>query len=219
MSGKDVQAFDKGYCLGNIRPSLPFFPHASKPQRAIYIKMYLCLTVSFLYAFLLSECLGQVTIGLIPQGPSQCPSGSEGTATLSTVRTLPTGSQIIPAGDFWEQAGAVWTFETGNQGLLFSNLGFGVGPHGAGDIDSSAIKLDPSSTAWTLSVPSGASAVAIVWEADTTAVGSTASETTAAATTWSSGACKARLVNDFPLIPLIPETEKVSRLVFSQKRH
>ena len=111
--------------------------------------------LSFLLSFL-HIALAQITVNLIPEDASACPNGPSGTATFSTVQGYPTGSQEIPAGDFWNQAGAVWTFETDSQGILFGDLGFGVGPDGAGAADSSAIKLDPSSTAWTLSVPSGA---------------------------------------------------------------
>ena len=60
---------------------------------------------------------------------------------------------MIPAGDFWNQTGAVWTFSTDSQGILFSDLGFEVGPDGVGAAHSSAIELGSSPKTWTLSVP------------------------------------------------------------------
>ena len=48
-----------------------------------------------------------------------------GIATFSTViSNIPTESQIlIPAGDYWNQAGAVWNFTTGTQGVGFIQPG------------------------------------------------------------------------------------------------
>ena len=65
-------------------------------------------------------------------------------------------SQRIPAGDFWAQSGAVWKFSTDTPGVKFGYAAIpGVGAQSAdipqADID--AIKIDDSSTVWTLSVP------------------------------------------------------------------
>ena len=114
------------------------------------------IACSFLLSFLFHSAKAQISISLIQEDASACPSGPVGSATYSTVQPYATGSQEIPAGEFWNQIGAVWTFSTDNDGVFFSDLGFAVGPDGAGPADSGAIKLGPSSKTWTLSVPSGA---------------------------------------------------------------
>ena len=78
-----------------------------------------------------------------------------GTATYTTDMVLPTGeSQRIPAGDFWDQSGAVWVFSTDTPGVIFGWAGIpGAGAEDIPQADINALKIDDSSTAWTLSVP------------------------------------------------------------------
>ena len=70
---------------------------------------------------LLSAVKAQITLSDVPQ--ASCNGDvATGTATISTDYTLPTGSQRIPAGDFWDQMGAVWVFSTDTEGIQFSDL-------------------------------------------------------------------------------------------------
>ena len=91
---------------------------------------------------------------------SGCASkGLTGTVTYSTAISRATGAQRIPAGDFWEQQGAQWVFDTDTSGIEFSNLaipGVGSPADDTPQADKDAIKLDDSKTKWTLVVPSGA---------------------------------------------------------------
>ena len=77
------------------------------------------------------------------------------TATYTTDMVLPTDeSQRIPAGDFWDQGGAVWVFSTDTPGVIFGALGIpGAGAEDIPQADINALKIGDSSTAWTLSVP------------------------------------------------------------------
>ena len=158
--------------------------------------------------FLSYNVCAQVTIDVVSR-TQLCSNGLSGiAATYSHVQAEPTGAQRIPPGDFWSESGAIWVFSTGDEDVYFSNLNFGVGPDGAGAADSSAIKLGPSSKAWTLSVPSSGvctyslsyqlpktlkadlrlASVDIVWVAGTK-VAPTASTAAPAPTTWAAGAC------------------------------
>ena len=78
-----------------------------------------------------------------------------GTATYTTDMVLPTDeSQRIPAGDFWDQGGAVWVFSTDTPGVIFGALGIpGAGAEDIPQADINALRIGDSSTAWTLSVP------------------------------------------------------------------
>ena len=78
-----------------------------------------------------------------------------GTATYTTDMVLPTDeSQRIPAGNFWDQGGAVWVFSTDTPGVIFGALGIpGAGAEDIPQADINALKIGDSSTAWTLSVP------------------------------------------------------------------
>lgn len=101
--------------------------------------------------------------------------------------TIETGSQRIPAGDFWEQMGAVWVFSTDSEGIEFSGLGI-PGTGAQSDIpqmDIDALVLDDSKTAWTLNVPtaSGANQYDIVFQAATPTATGAATSTPAPSTT------------------------------------
>ena len=110
-----------------------------------------CVTSIFL---LWSSVNAQITLPTV----TGCVGNPAGTATFTTDLTIETGSERIVAGDFWNQLGAVWILSTDTEGIEFSQPGipgYGAGP-GGGDIPAaaeSALVLDPSKTAWTLSVP------------------------------------------------------------------
>ena len=111
-------------------------------------------TLGCLLLLLSNYANAQVTINVVSRSDI-CTNGLSGIAgTYSTVQAHATGGQRIPAGDFWSEAGATWVFSTDDEDVFFSDVGFGVGPVGAGPADSSAVKLGPSSKAWTLDVPS-----------------------------------------------------------------
>lgn len=121
-------------------------------------------------AFLLASTVrSQITISDVPQA-SCAGNVATGTATFSTEMTLPTGSQRIPAGDFWDQMGAVWVLSTDTEGVEFSDLGI-PGAGAQADIpqmDISALQINTATrTAWTLAVPtvSGANEYDIVFVA------------------------------------------------------
>lgn len=87
-----------------------------------------------------------------------CVGNPTGTATYSTQMTVETGTERIVAGDFWSQLGAVWVFSSDSEAAEFGQPGipgFGAGFGGGGPPAAAqgALKLDPSKTAWTLSVP------------------------------------------------------------------
>lgn len=109
-----------------------------------------------------------------------------GTASYSTDMYLPTDEpQRIPAGNFWDQGGAVWEFSTDTPGIKF---GFAEIPGtGAANIPQagiSAIVIDGSSTVWTLSVPTpSAGEYDIVFGIATTAVSPSTTSSVASTTT------------------------------------
>lgn len=105
----------------------------------------------------LSLTRAQISLSDVPQD-SCAGNVATGTATYSTDMTIPTGTQRIPAGDFWDQMGAVWVFSTDTEGVEFSDLGIPGAGSPEADIpsfDLSALQLPPagSKTAWTLAVP------------------------------------------------------------------
>lgn len=141
--------------------------------------------------FFLSVVRAQIIISEVPQA-SCAGEVATGTATFSTEMTLPTGSQRIPAGSFWDQMGAIWVFSTDTDGITFSDLGI-PGSGAQADIppmDISALQepATGSKTAWTLVVPtvSGANEFDIVFQAvppqSTTRPNSVPTTTTAATT-------------------------------------
>ena len=111
-----------------------------------------------------------------------CVGNPAGTATFTTDLTIETGSERIVAGDFWNQLGAIWVLSTDTEGIEFSQPGipgYGAG-FGGGDIPAaaeSALILDPSKTAWTLSVPT--SSLGGEWDIDFQAAAPTASSAAA----------------------------------------
>lgn len=116
-----------------------------------------------------------------------------GTATYSTSMSLATGtSQRIPAADFWTQFGAVWVFSTDTAEVKFgyaSIPGVGSGSASIPQAARDAIKLDPSGTAWTLSVPSPTVGEFDIVFAIGMPTSSVALGPTTAAATWMKGGC------------------------------
>ncbi len=97
----------------------------------------------------------QAQITLAPIPTDACAGkGLSGSATFASSTSLATGAQRIPAGDFWNQVGAEWVFDTDTKGILFSDLAANIGPDTPA-IDKSAVSLDDSSTKWTFSAASG----------------------------------------------------------------
>ena len=115
---------------------------------------------------LLSPANAQISLPTL----TGCVGNPAGTATFSTSLSLVTGSERIPAGDFWNQLGAVWVFSTDTEGIDFSQPGIpgydgaGFGGGGPPAAAESALVLDPSKTAWTLSVPT--SSLGGEWDID-----------------------------------------------------
>ncbi|KAL9063802.1 MAG: hypothetical protein Q9161_009263 [Pseudevernia consocians] len=97
----------------------------------------------------------QAQITLAPIPTDACAGkGLSGSATFASSTSLATGAQRIPAGDFWNQVGAEWVFDTDTSGVLFSDLAANNGPDTPA-IDKNAVSLDDSSTRWTFSAASG----------------------------------------------------------------
>ena len=115
---------------------------------------YRLLRVLILTCF--SSVQAQIVLSEIPL-PSCAGNALSGTATYTTDMILPTDeSQRIPAGDFWDQEGAVWKFSTDTPGVKFGSLGIPGTGAPSEDIPQAAInalKIGDSSTVWTLSVP------------------------------------------------------------------
>ena len=112
-----------------------------------------CLQTLVGFLFVLRYSQAQINLAPIPT--SACAGkGLSGSATFATSTSLPTGAQRIPAGDFWNQVGAEWVFDTDTSGILFSDLAANNGPDTPA-IDKSAVHLDDSSTKWTFSAASG----------------------------------------------------------------
>ena len=112
-----------------------------------WLSVLVCLLSFFQNVF------AQITIASVPS--SGCDGKPFGSATYSTDLTLPTGSQRIVAGDFWQQAGAQWNFSTDTQGIEFSSLGipgWGAEPD-IPQADHDALKIDDSKTVWRLTLP------------------------------------------------------------------
>ena len=99
----------------------------------------------------------QAQITLAPIPTSACAGqGLSGSATFASSTSLATGAQRIPAGDFWNQVGAEWVFDTDTSGIQFSDLAAENGPD-TSEQDAKAVSLDDSKTKWTLSLASGVS--------------------------------------------------------------
>lgn len=147
--------------------------------------------ISPLLLLLCSTVEAQITLPTL----TGCIGNPTGTATFSTSTSIATGSESIPAGDFWNQLGAVWIFSTDTEGIEFTQPGipgYGAGFGGGGPpaAAESALILDPSKTAWTLSVPASSLGGEwdIVFEASTPTASAASSSTPAAAATTTSAA-------------------------------
>ena len=116
-------------------------------------KMYHRLLSVLILAYC-SSVQAQIALSEVPLA-SCAGNAISGTATYSTDMMLPTDeTQRIPAGDFWDQFGAVWEFSTDTPGVKFGSLGIpGAGAENIPQADIDALKIDDSSTVWTLSVP------------------------------------------------------------------
>lgn len=110
-----------------------------------------------LNVFILTLCsYVQAQIALSEVPVASCAGNAiSGTATYTTDMMLPTDeTQNIPAGDFWDQEGAVWEFSIDTPGVKFGFLGIpGAGAENIPQAAIDALKIDDSSTVWTLSVP------------------------------------------------------------------
>ncbi|KAL6721375.1 hypothetical protein ACLMJK_000478 [Lecanora helva] len=127
---------------------------------------------------LLSAVNAQITLPTV----TGCVGNPAGTATFTTDLSIATGSERIVAGDFWNQLGAVWVLSTDTEGIEFSQPGipgYGAGFGGGGPpaAAESALVLDPSKTAWSLSVPT--SSLGGEWDINFQAAAPTASTATA----------------------------------------
>ena len=166
-----------------------------------------------IFLLLLPNSRAQVQLPTLSLGDI-CTNGLAGGKSTTTTYAEATGGQRIPAGDYWNQIGAVWVLSTNNDDVFFYDLGFGVGPDGAPAADTSALSLNPSSKAWTLSIPSAGvcecpsshlsfagkvltfiqAAVDIVWEAGTKPKTTPTSTAPTKTPTWTHGACKSTSV-------------------------
>lgn len=115
--------------------------------------------------FLLILPYSHAQININPIPTDACAGqGLSGSATFASSTSLATGSQRIPAGDFWNQEGAEWVFDTDTSGIFFSDVAANNGPETPA-IDKSAVHLDDSKTKWTFSAASGVTEVDIVFQA------------------------------------------------------
>ncbi|CAF9943212.1 MAG: hypothetical protein ALECFALPRED_010844, partial [Alectoria fallacina] len=97
----------------------------------------------------------QITLAPIPT--SACAGkGLSCSATFASSTSHATGAQRIPTGDFWNQVGAEWLFDTDTSGVLFSDLAANDGAD-TFVIHSKNVSLDDSKTKWTFSAASGVS--------------------------------------------------------------
>lgn len=95
----------------------------------------------------------QITLAPIPT--SACAGkGLSCSATFASSTSHATGAQRIPTGDFWNQVGAEWLFDTDTSGVLFSDLAANDGAD-TFVIHSKNVSLDDSKTKWTFSAASG----------------------------------------------------------------
>lgn len=139
--------------------------------------------ISTLLTLLCFNVNAQITLPTI----TGCIGNPAGTATYTTDLSIASGSERIVAGDFWNQLGAVWIFSTDTEGIEFSapgipGYGAGFGGGGPPAAAESAIALDSSKTAWTLSIP----ASSLGWEWDIVFEASTPTSTSAVAASSSS---------------------------------
>ena len=154
------------------------------------------IALSFLF-FSFSDAQGSISIGSVPT--SSCIGNPVGTATFTSDVTIATGSIRIPAGSFWNQAGALWEFSTDSNGLAFQDAGipgYGAGFGSADDIPAaaeSAIKL--SNDRSTISVVVPTATIGGEWDVEWQVVSSssatslTTTDPTTPEATWPAGAC------------------------------
>ena len=133
-----------------------------------------------------------------------------GTATYTTDMILPTDeSQRIPAGDFWDQEGAVWEFSTDTPGVEFMGLGIpGAGAEDIPQADINALKVGDSSTVWTLSVPTpSVGQYDIVFAVTTPSISGTASITVPPGTTSTAGTVSTASITSTPSASMLPRAD------------
>ncbi len=149
--------------------------------------------------FLFWSCVNaQITLPTV----TGCVGNPAGTATFSTVLSVSTGSERIVAGDFWNQLGAVWILSTDTEGIELSQPGipgYGAGFGGGGPpaAAESALILDPSKTAWTLSVPT--SSLGGEWDIDFEASTPTASSAAGSAQPSSAAGASSAAASSAPI--------------------
>ena len=185
------------------------------------------LLLSVLVLTYCSSVQAQIALSEIPVA-SCAGNVISGTATYTTDMILPTDeSQGIPAGDFWDQEGAVWEFSTDTPGIKFMGLGI-PGAGAEEDIpqaDINALKIGDSSTVWTLSVPTPSvgqydivfavttlSASTSVSSSVGTATSGTASTTTPPGTTSTAGTASTASITSAPSASVPPSADGIPSL-------
>ena len=153
---------------------------------------------AFCYASLfalLPQSNADITLTGVPT--SACVgANAAGTASFSSNLAVSTGNVQLAAGDYWNQAGAVWEFSTDTKGFAFSQPG--IPGYGAGVTDSipeaaeDAFKLSDDKSTITFAVPSPTlgGSWEVLWEAeDASAANTPTTSSQAPSPTWSAGAC------------------------------
>ncbi len=173
------------------------------------------LLLSILILTYCSSVQAQIALSEIPVA-SCAGNVISGTATYTTDMILPTDeSQRIPAGDFWDQEGAVWEFSTDTPGVKFVGLGIPGAGASEDDIpqaDINALKIGDSSTVWTLSVPTPSVGQYDIVFAVTTATSGTASITTPPGTTSTAGTASTASITSAPSASVPPSTDGIPSL-------
>ena len=152
-----------------------------------------------LASLLVSYGNAQISIPINDVPTSSCIGNPVGTATFTSDVTVSTGSINVPAGDFWNQAGALWEFSMDTKGFAFE--GPGIPGYGAGfgsgndipDAAESAIKLSNDKSTISIIIPTKTIGGEwdIVWGVVPSSVANSSAPTTSAApgATWAAGAC------------------------------
>ena len=144
-----------------------------------------------------SDAQGPISINSVPT--SGCVGNPVGTATFTSDVTLATGEVRVPAGSFWNQAGALWEFSTDSKGSAFQDPGipgYGAGFGSANDIPAaaeSAVKLSNDKSTISIVIPTSINGREwdVVWQAVSSSVANSSTPTnhTTLRATWPAGAC------------------------------
>ena len=130
---------------------------------------------------------------------SGCIGNAVGTATFSSKLAAKTGYETLKAGNYWNQAGAVWEFSTDTKGYVLGDPKIPGAGAGFGDAKAvpdaaiSALKLSEDKSTILLSAPSpsiGGSWDVIFAVNKPDAIGSDTQPSEKPSASWTSGACK-----------------------------